>query len=147
MLDKQYIGHVFKPIKVPVELGRLKFFAKSIGENNPIYFDVDAAQKAGYRSVIAPPTFTMVIDSEYESESMPEFDLMGIDIGRILHANQSFEYFLPICAGDEIFATRRIKNITEKKAGTLEFVEIDSEYHNQEGELVATSLMTFVYRN
>ena len=34
---------------------RLKFFAKAIGETNPIYTDEAAALEAGYRALPAPP--------------------------------------------------------------------------------------------
>lgn len=147
MLDRKYIGHTFEPLTVTVELGRLKFFAKAIGEEDPIYFDVDAARRAGHRSVLAPPTFPVVLDSEYPSASMPEIELLGMDIGRVLHASQGFDYFAPIYAGDEITARRTIKDIFDKKGGALEFVDVDSEYRNQSDELVAAARLSIVYKN
>lgn len=147
MLDKNFIGHRYDSITVPVELGRLKFFAKAIGETNPIYFDTAAAQESGHKSVLAPPTFMMVIDAEYPVDSMPEIDLLGMDLGRVMHAGQTFEYFEPVYAGDEITADRRISDIYDKKDGALEFVVIDSEYTNQSGRLVSKAQMSIVYRN
>ncbi len=64
MLDKSYIGHVFPAFTAEVERGRLRFFAKAIGESNPIYTDEEAAKAAGYRALPAPPTFTSVLDQE-----------------------------------------------------------------------------------
>ena len=62
MLDRKNIGRISKPHTVEVEKGRLKFFAKAIGETNPIYTDESAARAAGYRSLPAPPTFIFSLD-------------------------------------------------------------------------------------
>ncbi len=50
MLDKSFIGHTFPPYEADVEKGRLKFFAKVIGETNPIYTDEAAAREQGHRA-------------------------------------------------------------------------------------------------
>jgi len=55
MLDTSKIGHEFPSFTAEVEKGRLKFFAKAIGETNPIYTDEAAALEAGYRALPAPP--------------------------------------------------------------------------------------------
>src|SRR3546814_8481365 len=43
--------------KIRVEPGQLRLFAKAIGETNQIYFDQAAAESAGLRAPLAPPTF------------------------------------------------------------------------------------------
>ena len=82
MLDKSRIGHAFPSFTAEVEKGRLKFFAKAIGETNPIYTDEVAAIRAGYRSLPAPPTFTSVLDQE-SPDFLPVLDLLGIDIAKV----------------------------------------------------------------
>ncbi|MGH9725342.1 MAG: FAS1-like dehydratase domain-containing protein, partial [Candidatus Acidiferrales bacterium] len=37
MIDRKHIGKTRPPHTVDVEKGRLNFFAKAIGETNPIY--------------------------------------------------------------------------------------------------------------
>jgi acyl dehydratase len=146
MLDKSKIGHVFPPFTVEVEKGRLKFFAKAIGETNPVYTDEAAALKAGYRSLPAPPTFTSVLDQE-SPDFLPVLGLLDIDIARILHGTQAFEYFAPICAGDTIRVEGRITDIFDKKGGALEFVVMESTYTNQDGQLTTKATSTLVVRN
>lgn len=146
MLDKNLIGHEFPSFTAEVEKGRLKFFAKAIGETDPIYTDEAAALAAGYRALPAPPTFTMVLDMEGD-EFLPFLDLLNMDIARILHGSQSFEYFGPICAGDSITVTGRIADMFEKKGGALEFVVMEYTYTNQHGELVVRASSTLVHRN
>tara|TARA_R110001599_G_scaffold183562_1_gene376869 strand:- start:30616 stop:31065 length:450 start_codon:yes stop_codon:yes gene_type:complete len=146
MLDRSKIGHAFAPFTAEVEKGRLKFFAKAIGETNPIYLDEEIARKAGYRSLPAPPTFTSVLDQE-STEFLPVLKLLDIDIATILHGNQEFEYFSTICAGDTIAVECRIVDIFDKKAGALEFVVMQSTYTNQNGQLAARATSTLVVRN
>jgi acyl dehydratase len=146
MLDKSKIGHEFPSFTADVEKGRLRFFSKAIGETNPIYTDEAVAREAGYRALVAPPTFTMVLNME-GPEFLPLLDLLNMDIARILHGTQEFEYYGPICAGDRIFVTGRIADMFEKKGGALEFVVMEYSYTNQEGELVAKASNTLVHRN
>lgn len=43
--------------RFPVEAGHILLFARSIGDENPLYTDPDAAAEAGFDGVLAPPTF------------------------------------------------------------------------------------------
>lgn len=146
MLDRSKIGHEFISFCAEVEKGRLKFFAKAIGETNPIYLEEAAALEAGYPSLPAPPTFPMALDMD-GPENMPVLELLEIDIARILHGSQAFEYYAPICAGDSITITSRIADMFDKKDGALEFVVSENTYTNQNGHAVARALSTLVVRN
>ena len=146
MIDKNFVGHKFSPFSSEVEKGQLKFFAKSIGETNPVYTDEKAAQAAGYRTIPAPATFMFSIDLN-GPELMPIVDLLKLDLGKILHGTQDFEYLGQIYAGDNIAQTSEIVDIFDKKGGALEFVVIESSYTNQDNELVGKARQTLVYRN
>jgi acyl dehydratase len=146
MLDKNKIGHEFPAYSVDVEKGRLKFFAKAIGETDPVYTDESAARQAGFSALPAPPTFTMVLDVE-GGELPPVLGLLNIDIARALHGSQAFEYFKPICAGDCITVSSRIADIFDKKGGALEFVVLENSYTNQDGVLTSKATSTLVVRN
>ncbi|NIB40082.1 MaoC family dehydratase [Pseudomaricurvus alkylphenolicus] len=146
MLDRSFIGHTFEPHTVEVEKGKLRFFAKAIGETDPIYFEESAARDAGYRNIPAPPSYPFSIDLE-APEFLPFLQLLDMDIGRILHGDQTFEYFGQICAGDTITCQASIKDMFDKKGGALEFVVMEVTFTNQDGELVVRSTQSIVYRN
>ncbi len=146
MLDQSFIGHEFPPFSAEVEKGRLKFFAQAIGETDPIYTDEAAARAAGHPTLPAPPTFSMVLDME-GSEQLPVLSLLDLDIARILHGSQEFEYFRPIYAGDTVTVTARIADIFDKKGGALDFVVMEQDYTNQDGQLLVRATSTLVYRN
>lgn len=146
MLDRSKVGHEFASFNTAVEKGRLKFFAKAIGEKNPLYSDELAARAAGYKNIPAPPTFPLVLDLE-GPEFWPVLDLLDMDIGRVLHGSQEFEYLGMIYAGDIITVTSNIKDIFDKKSGALEFVVLENTYTNQNGDLVVKAINSLVYRN
>ena len=146
MLDRSFIGHEFNAFSVDVEKGKIKFFAKAIGEESPIYNDLAAAQQAGYKNIPAPPTFAMSLDME-SKEFLPVLKLLKMDIARILHGSQGFEYPGCIYAGDTITVTSKIIDMFDKKNGQLEFVLLEYSYTNQDNELVAKAVNTLVYRN
>jgi hydroxyacyl-ACP dehydratase HTD2-like protein with hotdog domain len=102
--------------------------------------------EAGYRGLPAPPTIPFALELD-GSELLPVVGVLNLDIARILHGSQEFDYHAPICAGDRITVASRISDIFDKKGGALEFVVMESSYSNQDGDLVATARNTLVYRN
>ena len=146
MLDKTKIGHEFPPFSTEVEKGRLRFFAEAIGERNPIYTDESAAKAAGYLAIPAPPTFMFSVDLD-GPDMLPILKLLNLDIGRVLHGTQDFEYLGQIYAGDSITQKSKIADIYDKRNGALEFVVQESTYTNQNDELVGRAQQTLVYRN
>ncbi|EKD36138.1 MAG: hypothetical protein ACD_75C01618G0003 [uncultured bacterium] len=146
MIDKKFIGLASKPHTVDVEKGRLRFFAKAIGETDPIYTDEAAARAAGYNSLPAPPTFAFCLEME-KPNPFEDLEAMGIDLGKVLHAEQSFTYHGPICAGDRLTFQSRVADIYDKKNGALDFVVQDCTVTNQNGVLVSELRRVIVVRN
>jgi acyl dehydratase len=72
---------------------------------------------------------------------------MGVDLARLLHGEQQFEYFADICAGDVITLQSTVTDIYDKKGGALEFAVEETTATNQNGELVAKTIQTLVMRN
>ncbi len=146
MIDKKHIGLELEPFSVEVEKGRLRFFAKATGQDDPIYLDENAAKAAGYSSLPAPPTFMFSLDLE-QREPFKVFDILGVDLGRVLHGEQSFSYHKPICAGDVITLQSQVTDIFDKKGGMLEFIVQSTKASNQNGEFVGEMVRTIVVRN
>jgi len=146
MIDKSFIGRELKPSTMTLERGRLRFFAQAIGEPDPVYTDLAAAQAAGYPDLPALPTF--LFGAELDSgESMSLLGLLQIPLKKLLHGEQGFTYHRPACAGDTITVRPRIADIYEKKGGALEFVVKVAEARNQRDELVAELRTVIVCRH
>ena len=146
MLDKKYIGRELARFSVDVEKGRLRFFARAIGQTDPVYIDEAAAKAAGHPSLPVPPTFFFCLEMEGPKPSEVR-DLLGIDIGKVLHGEQSFVYHAMTYAGDRLSYAGRIVDIYDKKGGALEFVVVETRVTNQHNALVAELRKATVVRN
>ena len=129
-----------------MEKGRLRFFAKAIGETNPIYFDEKAAHAAGHRALLVPPTFLFCLEMEAPDPAAIR-NLLGLDYRRLLHGEQGFVYNAPAYAGDTLTFEQRIEDIYDKKNGALEFVLRKTKVTNQDQQWVADLRTVTVMRN
>lgn len=145
MIERKWIGYELPPCELAIERSRLRFFAKAIGESNPVYTDLGAARAAGYEDLPAPPTFLYAAEMDSQASASVLKD-MGIPIASLLHGEQGFTYHRDVCAGDTIVVRARIEDIYEKKGGTLGFVVKVSRATNQRGELVAELRAVLVCR-
>jgi acyl dehydratase len=146
MIDKKWIGHVLPPSVLPIERTRLQFFAKAIGETNPVYSDVAAAKAAGYADLPVPPTFLFA--AELDSGTMFRLvEEIGIPFSKLLHGEQNFTYHRAACVGDTVTVHTTISDIYDKKGGALEFVVKTSRALNQREELVAELRSVLVCRH
>lgn len=146
MIDKKWIGYTGPEVRFDIERGRLKFFAQAIGESNPIYLDQGAARAAGYRDLPVPPTFLLAADLD-SNELFSTLAKMGVSLGKILHGEQGYTYYQPVCAGETVTVCSRISDIYDKKGGALEFIIRDSSVTNASGELAAEFRSVIVVRN
>lgn len=146
MIDRKFIGYQLKPSVLTVDRTRLQFFAKAIGEKDPVYVDPAAAKAAGYADVPAPPTFLFAaeLDSGANDQLLTDLD---IPLAKLLHGEQSFRYLKPVCAGDTVTVQSTITDIYDKKGGKLEFAVKDSKVTNQRSELVAELRTVLVVRH
>ena len=146
MIDKSHIGHQFPQHSAAVEAGRLRFFAKAIGNTDPIYTDENAARAAGYRALPAPPSFLFCLNNE-KPNPLQWIDELGLDLGRILHGEQLFVFFADVCAGDVLTFETSVADIYDKKGGALDFLVRQTRVMNQDGVHVADLQNTTVQRN
>ena len=146
MADKSLIGRSLGVTTSVVEAGRLRFFAKAIGETDPVYTDEAAARAAGHRALPVPPTFLLCLESEGRNPQAIVENIMGFDLGRILHAEQTFSYHRMAYAGDLLTFDTRIVDVYEKKGGALQFVVQETRISNQDGEHIADLRSSLVQR-
>ena len=145
MADKNLIGHKLDRFHTEVEKGRLRFFAKAIGETDAVYTDEAVAKAAGYKSLPVPPTFLKCLEGE--GRDLNTFlKLVNFDLGRILHAEQSFVYHKMAYAGDVLTFDTRVVDVYEKKGGALTFVVQQTRVSNQDGEHIADIHSSLVQR-
>ncbi len=141
-----FLGYELPPHSMTVDAWRLSFFAKAIGETDPIYSDLAAAKTAGHPGIPLPPTMIFCME-QGRPNAYKLMDDMGIDISRILHGEQHFAYHKPVYAGDTLTFATKITDIYDKKGGALEFFVRSTRVTNQDRALVAENRGVVVIRN
>ena len=154
--------------KFTVEASHIMMFARSVGDDNKVYYDEDYAKGTEPGSIIAPPTFAQAsaqfdpnyglrpsIDGDgwFGSGGKPsgakarqgggEGGGGGGGGGGGLHAEQRFIYHRHMKPGDVLSATTKPGKTWEKqgrRSGKLVFSESVTEYRDQNGELVITAI-------
>lgn len=141
-LTRELIGRASAPLTLDVEKGHIRRFAEAIGDDNPIYRDEAAARSAGHPAIPAPPTFAAALRANDVRAGL------DIDWTKLLHGEQAFEYRRLLYAGDRITLVQRIADVYEKtgKAGTMDFLVLESEGRDAAGEFVFTARSTLVIR-
>ena len=145
MVDRNAIGRKSKPALNEVEKGAIRRFAEALGETNPIYYEEAAARAAGYRSVVAPPTFPTTLRSGSDLRE----NLLLAPGKHLLQAEQTIEYARPLVAGDKLTVTSRVADISQRNtpSGMTDVVVIEDDGRDDAGELVYRARALWVVRN
>ena len=140
-MNRDVEGQVGLPFEVRIETGKMAELTRCIGATHEDHTLLERP--------VMPPTFltTMAFWEAAVVGSNP-WPLLAMDVGRALHAEQSYEFFgEPPRAGDRLIATSRIESITEKpsRRGTLTFAVMVTDFVDAEtGHLVARARLTGV---
>jgi acyl dehydratase len=145
-IEPAVVGTELDPVTLAVDAARLRFFAKAIGEKNPIFFDDAAAAAAGHSSLPVPPTFLFSIELE-AADPFGWITGLGVDLRFILHGEQEFIYHSVAHAGDILIARPRITDVYQKKGGALEFLVKESIVERADGSAVADLRSVIVVRH
>jgi acyl dehydratase len=130
-------GKEYAPFVVTVERGKIKEFARAIGDLSPFYLDDTVGRASQWGDIIAPPTFPTTFRDESGDTGAMLKDL-GVDISRILHGEQEFEYWKPIRPGETYLCQSRITDIYEKtgRSGPMAFVRRETSVVDGDNEIV-----------
>jgi acyl dehydratase len=136
-INKTLVGKEFPPFVVTVERGRIKDFARAIGDMNPAYLDDRVGKASQWGDVIAPPTFMTTFRADGETGDL--LKELGTDISRVLHGEQEFELYRPIRPGESFVCRSRITDIYEKtgRSGPMAFVARETSVADNTNEIVA----------
>lgn len=143
-LDPSYVGRSY-PATEPYQVGREKIreFATAIGATDPAHHDLTAAQALGYRDVLAPPTFPVVLTMAATRQIVND-PALGIDYSRVVHGDQRFAYVRPVVAGDELVCVNTVEEIISR--GGHDFLMTRTEVSTAAGEPVVTVWSKLVVR-
>jgi acyl dehydratase len=154
-IDPRHVGRRYGPFRNTICAEHIRAFATVVsggvpgyswtahGESPPWSVDQEAADRSSDGALVAPPTFgvTFAMKPFALACSDPE---LGIDLVRLLHAEQEFEHGAPVRPGDELTTEGEIVEIRSR--GPLEFLAVRTETVNGAGERVLVARWTAVVR-
>jgi acyl dehydratase len=142
-VNSHTIGKRYEPLIYAVGREKIVEYALATGETNPLHLDLAAARAAGHADVVAPPMFAVVYQGRSVTQAMFDPEL-GIDFARLVHGEQAFRWHRLVVAGDEVFTTLTVADISEKME--IQFYAFATESVNQRGETVCTGTWTNIVR-
>ncbi len=141
MVDASKIGQSFPPFTIEVERGKVRELALAIGDENPIYQSRMAATAAGYAEVPLFPTSPTIFAfwGVGYPQMLDQWASLGIDVERVLHGEEAFEYLSPIAPGDTLRGVMTLVDVKTTKGQpgkSLDVLTFEFHYTNQHGEPV-----------
>jgi len=142
-IETKAVGKTFPPTTYAVGREKVKEYALAVGETNPIHLDHEAARKAGYADVVAPPMFAVVFKSPAMAPAIFDPDV-AMNFALMVHGGQEFRWGPLVVAGDEIQTTVTVKSIEERDGRG--FYVFESVSRNQRDETVCVGTWTNIVR-
>lgn len=139
----------------PEPLGRasIRYFARAVGDDNPLYLDDEFARQHGYDGVIAPPSL-ICETGQYCDLPRGEDGYAGhawaIEVPgtRAVRGGNSYEFHRPVRPDDVVTARWEIIDLAERTTGTgapMLVVTSAARYLDASGELLCTNTETIIY--
>jgi acyl dehydratase len=157
-IDKKHLGRKYGPYRYEVGAERIRDFAITLNggipgrvfpgqpteQPHPWCVDEEAARASPYGALVAPPTFAANFAMQPFAIACADPEL-GIDLVRLVHGEQEFEYLEPVKAGDVLVTVGEITSIRSK--GPLDFVQVTAESRREDGTLVVRSTWMAIIRS
>lgn len=142
------VGTLVDTIEIPVERGKIRELAIATQDPDPVYATLDAALAAGLEEVPAPPTYSVV--AGHYRDQRAAVDTLGLALERILVGEVSWEYLVPVFAGDLLRGDRYVVDVSERagrRGGLMKFVTMETELRNRRDQIAVRWRETLIERS
>lgn len=126
----QVAGRTYPAVRFDIEPGRVAEFARAVG--------ADPAQGV-------PPTFAAVYSLGVTAPQLFGDEDAAVDFGKLLHAEQEFEWSRQPKVGETVVSTGRVASDSARRG--IRFVSFETETVDEEGSPVCRSRALFVIRS
>lgn len=130
---EEKVGLKLESYTFRIEKGKIRELALAIDDLKEEYLNGETV----------PPTFATVID--FWGESRSSTTLLNLNLQKILHGEQAYEYLGEIKPDDEITVQGFIEQAYTKAA--MNFFVLRKDYVNQHGQTILISRSTIIERH
>jgi hypothetical protein len=153
-IDRRHLGRRYGPYTFEVGRESILDFAAATGGRVPgrVFQSappaaspppaVDGGDASG--PLLAPPSYAAVFAIQPFANACADPEL-GLNVLRLLHSEQVFEFLEPVRAGDVLVTSGTITRAQER--GRLDFLEVTTETRNQHDRPVVRGVWTAIVRN
>lgn len=137
----------------PLSRASIRYYALAVGDDYPLYTDVDAAHAAGLPDVMAPPTLladtNQYLGGHRDAEGFAGHS-WGIDVpnSRTVRGGNDYTFHRPARPDDVVTVTWHLLNMTERTTarGTgMLIVTSRADITDQRGEPIMSNTETIIY--
>ena len=149
MFDTSKIGQSFASFTIEVQRNKIHELTAAIGDGNPIYHSREAAQEAGFSDVPISPTSPTLFSFWGNRQRGSGLADLGINVARILHGEEEYEYLAPIYPNDVLTGTSTlVDGKTRQGSGgqSMDILTTETRYVNQNNQPVLNARSTIVVR-
>jgi acyl dehydratase len=157
VIDEKHLGRRYGPYRYTVGLEEIRDFAVTIAGGapgraswggtaeapHPWFVDEEAAKASPAGGIVAPPTFVVRFAMQPFAAACAD-PALGIDLVKLLHGEQAFEYGDPVRPGNVLETTGEIVEIRQK-AG-MDFLTVKTTTTNGRGRSVVVGTWKAVVR-
>jgi acyl dehydratase len=129
ILNREYIGKMYNSGPHIVDEESIRRYALATNEQNPLYLDEEHSGE-----LIAPPIYPVVFIPMLLEQLVEDGEAMGLDILRVVHAEQEMTWRGVIRPDDEIQSSAKIVGM--KRIGVNELLEMEILCKRQEETVV-----------
>jgi acyl dehydratase len=140
--------------KAPLGAASFDYFARAIGDDAAVYVEDAAAQAAGYKERIAPPTFVCET-VQYSNRAADENGYIGhnwdlaLDGWQRVRGGNAYRFHQLVVASDILDVEWTVESVRETSGSRGDHMVVVVSlalYRNQRGELLAENRETMIYR-
>jgi acyl dehydratase len=145
---------VEKTRRVQVTAHDIRRFAQAIGATDPVHYDEEHARTTRHGRIVAPPLFCQALT--YDDVPVDQLGADGspveinVDIPAQRAVGGSSEYRINrlVGAGETITVASRLADVYAKqgRSGPLYMVVVETDFRDEEDELVASETATYIKR-
>jgi hypothetical protein len=128
MLNGSLQGKRYPPVRVTIDEDRVRSFAQAVDHRGPGI----------------PPTILTVPEIEAGLRNVVADPELSVDLARVLHGEQSYEWSRPLALGETLVAEATIESIRGR--GALQFLSLRTDVRDERGDPVAVARSTLLIR-
>lgn len=145
---------VEKTRRVHVTANDIKRFAQAIGADDPVHYDEEHARTTRHGRIVAPPLFCQALTYEdvpreqLGADGSPAEINIDIPAPRAVGGSSDYKINRLVAAGETITVASRLADVYVKqgRSGPLYMVVVETDFSDEDGELVASETATYIKR-